>query len=43
VLFNALFIATMVYVGFKSGERWDREIERWAALAKACQDSKTSP
>jgi hypothetical protein len=36
VLFNALFIATMVYVGIKSGERWDREIERWAELAKSC-------
>jgi hypothetical protein len=43
VLFNALFIATMVYVGIKSGERWDQEIERWAGLAKSCQDSKTSP
>ena len=43
VLFNALFIGTMVYVGIQSGQRWDHEIERWAELAKSCQDSKTSP
>ena len=43
VVLNVLFIATMVYVGIKSGQRWDHEIERWAALAKSCADSKTSP
>jgi hypothetical protein len=37
VIFNVLFIATMVYVGIKSGHRWDQEIERWAEFAKACQ------
>jgi hypothetical protein len=43
VVFNVLFMFLAVYAQLKSGERWDREIERWAGLAKSCQDSKTSP
>jgi hypothetical protein len=43
VLFNVLFMAAMVYVSVKTGERWEGEIERWAQFAKSCQDSKTSP
>jgi predicted PurR-regulated permease PerM len=42
VVFNLLFVGAMVFVSVKSGERWDREIERWAGLAKSCQD-RTSP
>jgi hypothetical protein len=43
VLFNVLFMTLAVYAQLQSGERWDREIERWAELAKSCATSKTSP
>jgi hypothetical protein len=36
VIFNVLFMGLMAYVSIKSGEKWDREVQRWADLVAHC-------
>jgi hypothetical protein len=36
VVFNLLFVGAMVYVAIKTGERWDKEVQRWADLVAHC-------
>ena len=36
VVFNVLFMGAMVYVAIKTGERWDKEVQRWADLVAHC-------
>jgi ABC-type uncharacterized transport system permease subunit len=38
LIFNALFMLLLGYVTLKSSERWEREIDRWESLVKACQN-----
>jgi hypothetical protein len=38
VIFNILFMFAMMYGAIRISERWDREIERWAELVRACQN-----
>jgi hypothetical protein len=40
VIFNLLFMAGVVYISIKTGERWDKEISRWETLVHACQQLK---
>jgi hypothetical protein len=37
VIFNVLFMVFAFYTSVKISERWDREIDRWQELVKACQ------
>lgn len=40
VIFNVIFMILTGYISVKSGERWDRSVERWQEIAeqalKAC-------
>jgi hypothetical protein len=36
VVFNVMFMILMAYVAIKSGERWDREVQRWSDLVGHC-------
>jgi ABC-type uncharacterized transport system permease subunit len=38
LIFNALFMVMLGFVWLKSSERWEREIDRWETLVKACQN-----
>jgi hypothetical protein len=37
VVFNVLYMGLSTYAAIKVSERWDREVQRWAEFAKACQ------
>jgi hypothetical protein len=38
VIFNILFMFLVTYSGIKSADRWDKEVERWLEVVRACQN-----